>query len=540
MSKNVYSLGIEFSTQSVKIVILDVNEGDIIYTSKFDYDNAFPKYKTVGGVLASPVPETNHTSPLMLIEALDYSFKNIIKNRIRLSEIHIIKIDAMQHCTIYTNHFFKDRIKSLNPEKELTEQIQFTLSRNTVPIWEDRSPVEETKILTEMFKGRRGISYITGNKAELRFPAAQIIKWAKKFPKEYNETTNIFLLSAFITSILAGKIVPVDTGDGWGTNLNNININKPQWSKQVLQEINLYLNKLGLSTSLEEKIGNITHYDTKVGKISSYFVKKYGVNSKAIILAGTGDNPATLSGSGGNIVVSLGSSYTVNGIMKKIKYSLNGEYNIFGYTKGTAMALSCITNGGKVHNHFLKKYIIKSLDTGIRDSVWKEYIKKAGRPVLSKQEKLMLPYLMSESVPLCKQGIIRDGFNEDYPETNIRALHISQILSLRLHSTHLNKVNSICIVGGGSRNTFLRQLISDIFNADSYTIKNSNYAAPIGCAISGAKVLLRTSYKKSTDIFVQKDKSTFLKPIKENAPNIEILLKRYAKLEQNHTAKLPV
>lgn len=50
------------------------------------------------------------------------------------------------------------------------------------------------------------------------------MKWAKENPSEYKETAHIFLLSSFITSVLAGKIAPVDTGDGWGTNLNSINI----------------------------------------------------------------------------------------------------------------------------------------------------------------------------------------------------------------------------------------------------------------------------------------------------------------------------
>lgn len=89
------------------------------------------------------------------------------------------------------------------------------------------------------------------------------------------------------------------------------------------------------------------HYDSEAGTINPYFAEKYGINPDALILTGTGDNPATLMDCGGNIVVSLGSSYTVNGVMDKIVPSAYGEYNLFGYTKGRAMALSVITNGGK-------------------------------------------------------------------------------------------------------------------------------------------------------------------------------------------------
>ncbi len=61
----------------------------------------------------------------------------------------------------------------------------------------------------------------------------------------------------------------------------------------------------------------MVHYDTVLGPIAPYFVRRYGMNPGAVVLAGTGDNPATLLGCGGQAVVSLGSSYTVNGQMKR-------------------------------------------------------------------------------------------------------------------------------------------------------------------------------------------------------------------------------
>ena len=121
-----------------------------------------------------------------------------------------------------------------------------------------------------------------------------------------------------------------------------------------------YLGKSVIKPSLYNKLGQIDHYDSEAGTVNLYFSRKYGISPDAIILTGTGDNPATLMGCGGKIVVSLGSSYTVNGVMGEIVPSLNGEYNIFGYTKGKAMALSVITNGAKVHDYFLREYLLGS------------------------------------------------------------------------------------------------------------------------------------------------------------------------------------
>ncbi len=483
-------------------------------------------------MLFSKKPENRHTSPYMLIEALDFSFSALEKGGVDLSLVQAIKIDGMQHCTVYADQSFENKINSLNPEKSLLDQIGPAITRKTSPIWEDRSTSEEVEYLREFFKDKEGISHITGNRAELRFPAAQILKWAKEFPDEYERTSNVLLLSAFLTSILAGRIAPVDTGDGWGTNLNHLDLDKPGWSKDVLFVSDIWLRNHGLSMPLGAKVGSMTQYDAVVGKISRYFNKRFNVNPNATVLVGTGDNPATLLGCGGHAVISLGSSYTVSGVMNGIIPSFTGEYNIFGYIPGNAMALSVFTNGGKVHDYFLEKYIRNPEDTGFLKESWDSYVLTAGNPILDEYENLMLPFFQDESVPLIKKGIVRDGFGEDNAKANIRALAISQALSLKLHSGHLGDVDSICIVGGGSGNRFLSQLISDVFNAKTYRIKNAGYAAPFGCAISGAKSVLGISYDEASEKFVEKDDASFMNPIQENILKLREFSDRYRVLER--------
>jgi len=534
MENSPIALGADFSTQSVKIVLLDIEKKEIIYTAKFDYDKIFPEYKTEGGILPSKNPDIRHTSPFMLTEVLEYMFEKLKDDHIDLSKIRAYKVDGMQHCTIYTDFSFSEKVGNLDPDLDVINQVRSCLTRKTVPIWEDRSPVEQAKILTEKLLSKGGINNLTGNKAELRFPGPQIMKWAKESPEEYKNTAHIFLFSAYLATILSGKIAPVDTGDGWGTNLNSTHIKSPSWSQEALETVNSYLKELGIDDPIENKIGQITHYDDIIGKINPYFVKRYGAHPDAVILASTGDNPATLLGCGGNIVISLGSSYTVNGIMKKIIPSITGEYNIFGYTRGRALALTCITNGSKLHDSFIRKYIIKSDTEDITTAHWREYERTAGANILAKEEPLMLPYLFNESVPVARAGIIRDGFDENETAINIRALHISQCLSLALHSSHLRQVKHICIVGGQSKNPFMRQMVTDVFKAKSFSIKKPDFAAPIGCAVSGARYLLNISYKKATDQFVQKDNSSLLKPVKKNRTIIKYLLKRYADLEKKY------
>lgn len=527
------SLGIEFSTQSVKLVVLDLDAKKVAYTGKFDYDPTFPQYKTTGGILPSDSPQIRHTSPFLMIEAMDFLFKKLTDDKVDLSQIQAIKADGMQHCTLYFGKAFAAAVGALKAEGSLLDQLKGTVTRQTAPIWEDRSTGAQAKQLTEMLSAKGGVENLTGNRAELRFPAVQIMKWAKESPEEYKATAHILLLSAFLTSVLAGKVAPVDTGDGWGTNLNALDIDNPQWNKTVLEAVNGYLQGIGLD-GLEGRIGAIDHYDAPVGKVSKYFAEKYGVNPEAMVLTGTGDNPATLLGCGGQIVISLGSSYTVNGVMEKVVPSPTEEYNVFGYTKGSAMALSVITNGGKLHETFLRKYVLKSDDKPLGRAEWEAYRKMAGDSKLTADEPLMLPYLFDESVPLCKSGIVRDGFGEDDAKVNIRSLYVSQSLSLRVHSTHLSRIGSFAIVAGGSKDPFFRQLLTDLFGAESFIIENSDFAAPLGCAISGAKHALDISYEQAAEMFVVKDKQSVLRPIPENAALTAKLLERYRKLEAKH------
>ncbi len=272
-----YSLGIEFSTQSVKLVVLDLDNTDIAFSDSFNYDQAFPEYKTEGGVLPSPDEEIRYTSPFMLIEAVDLAFKRLSESGIDISLIKAIKCDGMQHCTVYADSSFGKTISSLDPDQDLLKQIGSCISRPASPIWEDRSTAKEAEYLTEALKGEGGILNITGNRAELRFPAPQILKWASENRNEYENTSNIFILSAFVTSILSGKISAVDTGDGWGANLNNLDINNPGWSSRVISVMDKYLAKAGSNSPLSSRLGEIDHYDADAGFINNYFIKKIRV-----------------------------------------------------------------------------------------------------------------------------------------------------------------------------------------------------------------------------------------------------------------------
>jgi sugar (pentulose or hexulose) kinase len=199
LSPGTYALGLDFSTQAVKIVVLDMHSAEVIYTSNFDYDTVSARFGTRGGVLPAEQLEIRHTSPFMLIEALDLAFRRLHEGNVDTPCIKVVKIDAMQHCTVYTDASFGEKLAVLDPGQCLLPQLKLTITRKTSPIWEDRSPVKEAAYLKSALEQYGSTQVLTGNRAELRFPAAQILKWASQSPHEYYQTAHIFLLSAFLT-----------------------------------------------------------------------------------------------------------------------------------------------------------------------------------------------------------------------------------------------------------------------------------------------------------------------------------------------------
>lgn len=532
----VKSLGIELSTQTAKIIVLDSEKG-VVYRTSIDYDSRFPKYRTKKGVLHSDNKEKKHTSPKMLVEVIDECFEQMERDNVNLSDVGAIKLDGMQHCTVYANGNLERVLKRIREyDCEDGSLIEYfnrfpSFSRATAPIWEDRTTEKQCAELTQILEPLGGIINLTGNKAEMRFPAAQIMKFVEEDPNGYEKTRHIQILSAFATSILAGRTAPVDMGDGWGSNLNTLDIISPSFDVRISGAIDRWIvEKSGVQQGLYEKLGQMTHYDAAVGRVANYFVEKYGVNPNAVVLAGTGDNPATLLGAGGGLVLSLGSSYTLNGMQSKVMPS-NGEDNVFGFIPGKSMSLVCFTNGGKLHEEFLRRYL-KISKKKLTTQEWADYEAFAERG--SRNEHLMLPYQFAESVPVAPVGVVRDGFDDENAVINIAALYLSQMAAVRNHSRHMQIPSEICMVGGAGESIIARRITANMFNRKTYNIKDSKFAAPLGCAIAAMRYALGISYEEAIERFVQKEPKSVISPTEQEVERMKGVTKRYEQLEKDY------
>ena len=215
-----------------------------------------------------------------------------------------------------------------------------------------------------------------------RFTGPQIRRFFKNEPASYEATSRIHLVSSFLCSVLIGKDAAIDTGDGAGMNL--VNIDSWQWDQDLLD---------ATAPGLLEKLPAVVHGDSVAGDLSSYFVKKYGFSSAVPVTVFTGDNPSSLVGMGasqpGKLVISLGTSDTFFAAMPSVVADPKGCGHVFGNPRGGSMSLQCFVNGSLAREAVKDKF---GYD-------WDQFSEAFSKTPAGNDGKYMLPFFSPETSP---------------------------------------------------------------------------------------------------------------------------------------------
>ena len=380
-------LGLDSSTQSLSAVVIDYDSRKVVYDKSLNFDHALPQYQTQNGVLPNPEPLVKHGPPLMWADALDLLFAGMKKDGVVLGNLLAISGSGQQHGSVYLNHRAADALAGLNPAKPLVENLAGIFSRKTSPIWMDSSTAAECAEIRQALGGIKATAQKTGSDAFERFTGPQIRKFYKTEPDACAQTASIALVSSFMASLLAGKIVPIDHGDGAGMNL--MDIRKKIWHPDALK---------ATAPDLDRKLPPLAEPWKVVGAVSPYFVKKFGVNPDAQALVWSGDNPCSVIGLGlikaGRVAISLGTSDTFFGSMKKCHTDAHGEGHVFGSPAGYYMTLICFKNGSLAREKIREQY-------GIGD--WNEFGKQLASTPPGNRGGILLPWFEPEMVPRVNQ-----------------------------------------------------------------------------------------------------------------------------------------
>lgn len=511
-------LGLDSSTQSLSAVVIDLDICKVVYEQSLNFDRALPHYGTQNGVLRNRDPLVKHSPPLMWAEALDLMFAQMKQDGVPLGEILAISGSGQQHGSVYLNTRAAVTLANLDPQKSLVKNLTGVFSRKTSPIWMDSSTAKECAEIRKKLGGIRSTASLTGSDTFERFTGPQIRKFCKTEPEAYAKTATVALVSSFMASLLAGRIAPIDFGDGAGMNL--MDIRRKKWNSDAIK---------ATASTLVKKLPPLAASGQAIGPVSSYFVRKFGLNPGALATVWTGDNPASVVGLGlikpGQVAISLGTSDTFFGTMAKCRTDAHGEGHVFGSPTGGYMTLICFKNGSLAREKIREAY-------GIKD--WKEFGKLVASTKPGNNGGILLPWFEAEIVPrVNRPGIHHFDLDEANAAANCRAIFEAQMMTMRLHSAWM-KVSpaQIYATGGASNDLALLQVMANVMNCRVRRIEISKSAA-LGAALQAAHGWLVAAGKKPkweqmVTGFTNPVPNSEIQPDKKAAKVYDKLIEKYA------------
>lgn len=514
-------LGLDSSTQSLSAVVIDLSSRRIVHEVSLNFDKTLPGYGTQNGVLRGPDPAVVHAPPLMWVEALDVLMAQLKADGVALGEVRAVAGSGQQHGSVYFNATLPAVLAGLEPGKSLKEQLAHCFTRLTAPVWMDSSTHLECEEIQTALGGVSATAEATGSAAFERFTGPQIRKFFKTEAKAYEATAGIGLVSSFMASVLAGRVAPIDQGDGAGMNL--MDIRRRQWHAKAL----------GVTApGLDKKLPSLVEPWTSIGTVSPYFVRKYGLNPNALAVVWSGDNPCSVIGTGvvepGMVAISLGTSDTYFGTMAECHTDPRGEGHVFVSPTGDYMTLICFKNGSLAREKVKDAY---GLD-------WKGFGAALSATVPGNGGAIMLPWFDPEIVPrVLKPGVRRFNLEASNAAANCRAVVEAQMMSMKLHSQWMGiQPTSIRATGGGTKEREILQVMADVMGCPVVQFETSKTAA-LGAALRAAHAWRKMhnqphSWAEITNGFTHTAASGGIHPAPDVAPVYASLLRQYSECER--------
>ena len=327
-----------------------------------------------------------------------------------------------------------------------------------------------------------------------------------------------------MASLLAGKLVAVDPGDGSGTNL--MDIRSRQWSARALE---------ATAPDLADKLLPIVPSTEIIGTISPYYVERYGFSAACEVLPFSGDNPCSLVGLGlvepGQVALSLGTSDTLFACMDAPRTSAKGEGAVFASPDGTNyMALICFLNGSLAREALRDQY---GLD-------WEGFTRALEQTRPGNDGGLMLPYFDPEIVPRVPEpGVVRENLDAEDVQANVRALIEAQAMSSKIHSEWMGvPISALYVTGGASANDEILRIFASVHDCPVHRFETTN-SAGLGAALragyshQSASGDART-WKEVVGPFTQPIAGSTIEPDPAAVPIYADLIPRYRALEEWH------
>jgi len=453
--KGVYA-GLDVSTQSTKLLIIDLARRAPVHQDQVNFDRDLPEYGTRDGVSSDPLTGKSESNPQMWLDSIELLFRRLSSSLGLARSIRAISVSGQQHGLV-----------AMTKEGEL--------ARPYSKLWNDFSTEDECRILNEQVGGVREMIREISNTQRTGYTAAKILHMKRHEPEIYQKTSTFLLVHNFINWYLTGGkdrgIAVMEPGDASGTALWNPNTK--DWSDRVLDSID---------PGLKSRLPPVRPSRELIGRISRALAERYGFPRNCMIASGSGDNMMAALGTGnfkeGVVTVSLGTSGTAYTFMREPFVDVEGEIASFCDATGYYLPLVCISNMANGYNEILEQFSLSHDDF---DSV----VRKT-RP--GNEGRVLCPWYVGERTPdLPSASPVYFGFGlRDFtPPILARAVLEGHIMNLYQGFSRLPVgPKEVRLTGGMAASQAWRETIANVFNSEVVLVKGET--AALGAAIHAA------------------------------------------------------
>ncbi|MBN1272493.1 MAG: hypothetical protein JXB26_09495 [Candidatus Aminicenantes bacterium] len=475
--------GLDVSTQSTKLVVIDTEKEEIPYVDIVHYDSDLPHYGTRDGVIQGKPKGVSESDPRMWIEAVELLFFRLSHSGIPHQNIRCLSVSGQQHGLV-----------SLDAEGKLTRPLS--------KLWNDFSTAEECKLLTQKMGGEKAVIDAVGNTQRTGYTASKIFHMLRHEPAAYERASFFLLVHNYINFFLTDGVAVMEPGDASGTALWNPRTRS--WSKKAVE---------ALDSGLSAKLPQVKPSEKSIGNIASHLVDKYGFSPECRIDAGSGDNMYGAVGTGnirpGIVTVSLGTSGTAYTCLEEPYIDEEGEIAAFCDSTGRYLPLLCVSNLANGYNNLLELYELSHEQFDVL--VLKTPPGNEGR--------ILIPWYTGErtpDLPMAAPFCFGFGLDDFTQERLARAVLEGHVLNLYEGFQRMPvEPEEIRLTGGLSRSSAWCQTIADIFEADAVPVEGEG--AALGAAIHAAWVWMNESGREDsldelTEKFVKLDEGRRRRP----------------------------
>jgi len=462
--------GLDVSTQSCKLVVIDLDGADVIHIDRVSYDDDLPHYRTKDGVIADAPEGVSESDPGMWIEAVEILLGRLATSDVPQERIRALSLSGQQHGLVALD-------------------VDGNLARPTSKLWNDYSTAEECELLTEAVGGLDAMIAEVGNSQRTGYTAGKIFHMVRHEPEAYARARTLFIVKDYINWVLtggpSGGVRVMEPGDASGTALWNPVTGA--WSERVLAAIDPDLE------NLRSKLPPVGASDRSIGRLSPALADMFGMSRECRIAPGSGDNMCAAIGTGnvreGLVTVSLGTSGTACTFRREPFVDPQGEIASYRDATGGFLPLLCVSNLANGYNELLR---LHGLDH-------EEFARVVSQTAPGNEGRLLIPWYGGERTPDVPHGA-PTYFGFDLDDLTLaplcRAVLEGHVLNLHAGFARMPidfaridaRGAEIRLTGGVSRSGAWCQMIADVFDAEVVPVPGEG--AALGAALAAAWVWL--------------------------------------------------